>query len=87
MESGCPFNVSQKPIGLIEEVDLVTPVRNEKEEAPRENGSDDYRRNGSSGDRYSKSYNRSYKLKNVGQVAPAGYESDLSDDLNELELG
>ncbi|XP_076296127.1 tudor and KH domain containing protein papi isoform X2 [Lasioglossum baleicum] len=77
----------KKPIVLIEEIDLVTPVRNEKEEAHRENGSGDYLRNGSSGDRYSKSHNSSYKLKNVGRIAPAGYESDLSDDLNDLELG
>ncbi|XP_076655250.1 tudor and KH domain containing protein papi isoform X2 [Halictus rubicundus] len=84
----------KKPVGQIEEIDLVTPVRNEtegfiehEEKAYRENGSGDYQRNGSSGNRYNRSYNSSFKTKGMGRIAPAGYESDLSDDSNELELG
>lgn len=94
ISTGVLFNFLQKPVNQIEEIDLVTPVRNETEgfiehegKAYRENGSGDYQRNGSSENRYNRSYNSSFKTKGMGRVAPAGYESDLSDDSNELELG
>ncbi|XP_078050361.1 tudor and KH domain containing protein papi isoform X2 [Augochlora pura] len=75
----------KRPVRQIEEIDLVTPVKNDTVsfiENERKCG-DDYLRNGSGGNRYNKSSN----AKTKPQIYPAGYESELSDDSDELELG
>ncbi|CAL7951693.1 unnamed protein product [Xylocopa violacea] len=83
----------QKPSGRIEEVDLVTPVKEEtsrfietERKVQREDGGGDYLRNGNR-NQYGKSRNPQLKIDRSSRIAPAGYESDLSDDSDELELG
>ncbi|CAK9798286.1 Tudor and KH domain-containing protein homolog [Anthophora plagiata] len=82
-----------KPSGQIEEIDLVTPVKEEtsrfietERKVHREDGAGDYLRNGSS-NQHGKSKTSQFKISKLSHVAPAGYESDISDDSDELELG
>ncbi|XP_031841503.2 tudor and KH domain containing protein papi isoform X1 [Nomia melanderi] len=84
----------KKPAARIEEIDLVTPVKDEtarfidnEKKVPREDGSGDYLRNGSSGHRYDRPHASGFKFNRTQRIAPAGYESDLSNDSDELELG
>ncbi|KAG7208623.1 hypothetical protein KM043_014830 [Ampulex compressa] len=77
----------------IEEIDLVTPVKDEtrrfidnEKKLFRENGSGDQVRNGSAGQEQKRPY-ENLKVDKFANVAPGGYESDLSVDSDELEMG
>lgn len=76
----------------IEEIDLVTPVKDETDrfienerKLRREDGGGDYLRNGNSNQR--DKFDVQLKIGKTSRFAPAGYESDLSNDSDELELG
>ncbi|XP_029049478.2 tudor and KH domain-containing protein homolog [Osmia bicornis bicornis] len=76
----------------IDEIDLVTPVKDETDrfienerKLRREDGGGDYLRNGNS-NQHDKSEVQ-LKIEKASRFAPAGYESDLSNDSDELELG
>ncbi|XP_076239155.1 tudor and KH domain containing protein papi [Calliopsis andreniformis] len=84
----------RKAVGSVEEIDLVTPVKDEtnrfienEKKARGEDGGGDYMRNGSSNNQKNRERNSKLKVNKLSQIAPAGYESDLSDDSDELELG
>ncbi|XP_076164200.1 tudor and KH domain containing protein papi [Ptiloglossa arizonensis] len=84
-----------KSVGLIEEIDLVTPpkvetsrfIENEKKVHHEAGGSDSLLRNGSNGKLNSNSRNPCLKINKSSRIAPAGYESDISNDTDEFELG
>ncbi|XP_031366312.1 tudor and KH domain-containing protein homolog [Apis dorsata] len=83
----------QKPSTRIEEIDLVTPVKDEtkhfienEKKVQHEDGRGDYLRNGNS-NQYGRSCNSQMKVAKYSPIAPAGYESDISDDSGEMELG
>ncbi|XP_076663373.1 tudor and KH domain containing protein papi isoform X2 [Andrena cerasifolii] len=68
----------------IEEIDLVTPAKDETSrfiESERKVSHEDA--NGQHG----RPRGSKMRMSKMSQVAPAGYESDLSDDSDELELG
>nr|XP_033338401.1 tudor and KH domain-containing protein homolog isoform X2 [Megalopta genalis] len=79
----------RRPVNQVEEIDLVTPVKIETgsfiENERKDSG--DHLRNGSGGNQYNIPSDTSLNTKIVVRVAPAGYESDFSDDSNDLELG
>lgn len=72
----------------------MTPVKDEtarfidnEKKVWREDGSGDYLRNGSGGQPRYSSHASDFKFNKTQFIAPAGYESDLTDDSDELELG
>ncbi|XP_043508777.1 tudor and KH domain-containing protein homolog [Frieseomelitta varia] len=74
----------QKPVRPIEEIDLVTPAKDETERFI-ENEKEIKYRNGA-GNQSGKPRIR-MQIDKFSRVAPAGYESDLSDASDELMLG
>lgn len=71
----------------------MTPVKDEtkhfienEKKVQHEDGRGDYLRNGNS-NQYGRSCNSQMKVAKYSPIAPAGYESDISDDSGEMELG
>ncbi|XP_076618490.1 tudor and KH domain containing protein papi isoform X1 [Colletes latitarsis] len=85
----------EKPAGQIEEIDLTTPrkdetsrfIENEKKVQFREEGGGDSLRNGNSSNQYNRSRNSNLQINKSSRILPAGYESDISSDSDDLELG
>lgn len=83
----------QKTDEQIQEIDLVTPVKDTTSrfianeiKVHQEDGSGDHLQNGSR-NQCEKFRSPPMKVDRTSRIAPAGYESDLSDVSDDLELG